>query len=466
MSTRSARASTGSTEAPRRRPPGDRARSAGHAGRVTNYDVVLFGPTGVTGREVARHLARRAPELGLTWAVAGRDRARIDAVLDGLPSRPTAVVHADTGDEASIDAMAASATVVANLVGPYARHGEVVYEACARHGTDELDLTGEVDWVERMIGRHHEAAVASGARILPTAGFEALPFDLGCSLAAETAHGRSGSPIVAVDVAVTTTSDVAIRRPADAVSGGTYVSGVEALRRGPDRAFTDPYLLDPPSGAGRGAAAPTGRYDLRPRRHTGTGAWLAPMVPSPFLNPPVVHRGAALRRAAGDATFAPSFRYREGMATGGSVPAAFAPAAAAALSAFQTGFGLLAAAPAAVRRPLADALLRFGPAPGDGPRRGRPRPLVVPPRRASHRRGRDVGRRGRGRRRPPRLQVNGDDGGRGSPAPGRRVGGTAVNRRVHHPRHRPRHRSARTLRPRRRHLHCRRLTPIGASVVA
>lgn len=334
---------------------------------MTNYDVVLFGPTGVTGREVARHLARRAPELGLTWAVAGRDRARIDAVLDGLPSRPTAVVHADTGDEASIDAMAASATVVANLVGPYARHGEVVYEACARHGTDELDLTGEVDWVERMIGRHHEAAVASGARILPTAGFEALPFDLGCSLAAETAHGRSGSPIVAVDVAVTTTSDVAIRRPADAVSGGTYVSGVEALRRGPGRAFTDPYLLDPPSGAGRGAAAPTGRYDLRPRRHTGTGAWLAPMVPSPFLNPPVVHRGAALRRAAGDATFAPSFRYREGMATGGSVPAAFAPAAAAALSAFQTGFGLLAAAPAAVRRPLADALLRFGPAPGDGP---------------------------------------------------------------------------------------------------
>ena len=54
-------------------------------------------------------------------------------------------------------------------------------------------------------------------------------------------------------------------------------------------AIADPYVLDPP-----GARA-HGRYELRPRRHAGTGAWLAPMVPSPFLNPPIAHRSASTR---------------------------------------------------------------------------------------------------------------------------------------------------------------------------
>src|SRR4051812_12651878 len=118
------------------------------------FDVVLFGPTGVTGREVARHLARRAPELGLRWAVAGRDRRRVDAALNAVGAQPDGVLPADVADRPSIDAMVASASVVANLVGPYARYGEPVYAACAEHGTDQLDLTGETDWLRTMIDRY------------------------------------------------------------------------------------------------------------------------------------------------------------------------------------------------------------------------------------------------------------------------------------------------------------------------
>jgi short subunit dehydrogenase-like uncharacterized protein len=324
-------------------------------------DVLLFGPTGVTGREVARHLARRAPTLGLTWGVAGRDRSKVDRVLDGLPSQPQLVLRADSADPASIDAMARSATVIANLVGPYARHGEVVYEACIRHGTHQLDLTGEIDWLARMIEAHGDAAGASGAKIVPTAGFEALPFDLGALLAASTAAERSGSPVAAVDVAVTMIGSARVRSASDAVSGGTFVSGVEAIRRGPGRAFTDPYVLDPP------ASSASGSYALVPRRHAGTGAWLGPMVPSPFLNPPIAHRSAALLRAEGDVTFAPGFRYSEGMTTTGTVPSPLAPLAAAALSSFQAGFGLASRAPRFVRGRIADTLLALGPRSGDGP---------------------------------------------------------------------------------------------------
>ncbi len=212
-----------------------------------DFDVVLFGATGVTGRETARHLGRRAGALGLRWAVAGRDRARIDATLAAVGATPDGVLHADVTDAASIDAMARAATVVANLVGPYATSGEPVIAACARHGTHEIDLTGELDWVRAMIDRYGAEAAASGAKIVPTAGFEALPFDLGTLLAASTAHQRTGEPVVRVDAAVSMQGSARPAGLADVVSGGTYGSMVQLIRRGAGRDLSDAYLLDPPA---------------------------------------------------------------------------------------------------------------------------------------------------------------------------------------------------------------------------
>lgn len=329
---------------------------------MADVDVVLFGPTGVTGREVARHLARRAPELGMSWAVAGRNRQRMDEVLAGLPSAPAAVLLADVDDPASIDAMVAGTSVVANLVGPYARYGEPVYRACAEHGVAELDLTGETDWVRAMIDAYDDQATDSGARIVPTAGFEALPFDLGALLAAHTLHERTGEAVVDVDVAVSMTSTNPMSAVTDAVSGGTYISGIEAVRRGSREAFADPYVLDTSS------SVATGRYDLRPRKHSGTRQWLGPMFPSPFLNPAVVHRSAALLRDSEDPIFAEQFRYREGTVAESTVPKPAAAATAVSLSLFTVGFGALGRVPGRIRRPMADLLLRVGPKAGDGPK--------------------------------------------------------------------------------------------------
>lgn len=329
---------------------------------MADLDVVLFGPTGVTGREVARHLARRAPALGLRWGVAGRDRARIDEVLAVVGAEPDAVMLADVGDAASIDAMAASATVIANLVGPYARYGEPVYAACAGHGTHEVDLTGETDWVKAMIDSYDDEATESGAKIVPTAGFEALPFDLGALLAAQTLHERTGDPVVDVDVAVSMSSTKPMGSVTDAVSGGTFISGVEAIQRGPGADLTDPYLLDPPGSTAKG------RYDLRPRKHAATRQWLAPMFPSPFLNPAVVHRTAALLRDSDDPLFADDFRYREGTVTAATVPKPAASAAAAALSVLSVGMGTAGRLPSEIRGPMAKWLLRVGPKAGTGPK--------------------------------------------------------------------------------------------------
>lgn len=325
------------------------------------FDVVLFGPTGVTGREVARYLSARAPELGLTWAVAGRDRDRMTAALDAVEASPDGTLLADTSDASSIGRMVSRARVVANLVGPYARYGEVVHRACAEGGVHQLDLTGEIEWVQQMIGRYDVAATASGAAIVPTAGFEALPFDLAARLVAEAAYERHESPVVEIDAAVSISSTARVTRLADAVSGGTYASLVEMIRHG--GLVEDAHALDAERSSG------AGRDVVRPRRHRGTGAWLAPL---PYLNPPVVHRSASLVRRDGDPVFAPSFQYREGTVVASMLPGPQLPGSDAVVSALATtglylsrGLGLL---PAAAREGMADALARLGPSPGDGPR--------------------------------------------------------------------------------------------------
>ena len=329
---------------------------------MSAYDVVLFGPTGVTGREVARYLAARAPELGMRWAVAGRDTDRMRDVLDRVGATPDAVLVADVDDAASIEAMVESTTVVANLVGPYARFGEAVYAACAHAGTHQLDLTGEIDWVAGMIAAYDEVATDRGARIVPTAGFEGLPFDLGALYAAHLLHGRTGDPVVSVDAAMVTTASPSLGGLADSVSGGTFQSMIAALRRGLNGGMKDPYCLDPD------ASTAAGRHDLRPRKHPVAGHWVGPMQPSAYINPPVIHRSAALLRDSGDPMFAPDFAYREGMSTTGLAPGPAAIPAAVVLSMTAAGFAGIGSLPDALRLPIADFLARVGLQPGDGPR--------------------------------------------------------------------------------------------------
>ncbi|WUI01930.1 saccharopine dehydrogenase NADP-binding domain-containing protein [Spirillospora sp. NBC_00431] len=147
------------------------------------YDIVLFGATGFTGALAAEYLAGHA-DPGTRWALAGRDRAKLRAVRDRLAKLDPAcaglpLLHADTTDAASIEEIANAARVVVTAVGPYAEHGEPLVAACARAGTDYVDLTGEPTFVDRMYVKYHDEAVRSGARIVHACGFDSVPHDLG-----------------------------------------------------------------------------------------------------------------------------------------------------------------------------------------------------------------------------------------------------------------------------------------------
>ncbi|GAA3082995.1 saccharopine dehydrogenase NADP-binding domain-containing protein [Streptomyces roseofulvus] len=255
------------------------------------YDVVLFGATGFVGELTAEYLAEHAP-AECRWALAGRSAARLAALRDRLAAgRPhlagLPLLTADSGDPASLRALAESARVVASTVGPYVWYGEGLVAACADAGTDYLDLTGESEFVDLMYVRHDARARETGARLVHACGFDSVPHDLGVLFTVEQLP--EGVPL-RVDGFV---------RAGAVFSGGTFASALTAFGRGREilRAAHE-RRLHAPRLVGRRARAPLGA----PRFSTETGTWALPL---PTLDPQVVARSAAAL-----ARYGPDFRYR------------------------------------------------------------------------------------------------------------------------------------------------------------
>ncbi|WP_246158959.1 saccharopine dehydrogenase family protein [Catellatospora sichuanensis] len=255
--------------------------------------MVLFGATGFTGGLTADYLARQVP-AGCRWALAGRDPDRLAAVRDRLAASVPGcaelpLLHADSADPESLAALAAAARVVISTVGPYVLHGEPLVAACARAGTDYVDLTGEPEFVDDMYVRHHAAAVANGARLVHACGFDSVPHDLGVYL---TVGRLPADGPIRVDGHV---------RAHGSVSGGTLASALLAFsrRRRTARAARERRALDPRP-ADRRIRTPLGGL-RRVRPESGLKGWA---VPLPTVDPQIVGRSAAAL-----ARYGPDFAY-------------------------------------------------------------------------------------------------------------------------------------------------------------
>jgi short subunit dehydrogenase-like uncharacterized protein len=329
--------------------------------RLSDFDVVVFGATGVTGRQVGTYLT----EVGANWAAAGRDEAKLARTLEEVGAKPAATIAADIGDPASLEAMASRGKVVLNLVGPYTTLGRPVIAACVAAGAHYADLTGEIPFVREIIDEFDDAATQAGVKIVQVCGFEALPPDLAVRLAAETAWERWEAGLEQVDLSIAVTGQPpGIPRPSDMISGGTFQSMAEAIGSTDPAVMTDPAALVDVGVAD--AIRDTSPIELRPRR-AADGAVIAPMSPAAFINPAVIQRSAVLAAAADDKTFTP-FRYREGLAIGGPAPTLpLRYAAAGMLAGTQLGMRAAARATPAVRSRVSGGLRRLLPGSGFGP---------------------------------------------------------------------------------------------------
>jgi short subunit dehydrogenase-like uncharacterized protein len=157
--------------------------------------IVVYGATGYTGKLVAEYLNGQYGVGGdVSWAMAGRSKEKLEAVRDDLGiSANIPLVVADASDQASVAAMVERAAVVITTVGPYQLYGSDLVAACARAGTDYVDLCGEPTWMKEMIDAHNDAARESGARIVFSCGFDSIPFDLGVFFLQEKAQEKFGT---------------------------------------------------------------------------------------------------------------------------------------------------------------------------------------------------------------------------------------------------------------------------------
>jgi short subunit dehydrogenase-like uncharacterized protein len=149
------------------------------------------------------------------------------------------------------------------------------------------------------------------------------------------------------------------------ISGGTMQSLAAAAAGEDAAAVSDPAALitDLARAAEVRRRSP---ITIAPRRGA-EGTVIAPMAPAAFINPAVIQRTAALAAAASGAPSEP-FRYREGVALGGSpasLPLRYA--AAGVLSGTQAAVLSAARARPSVRRRVGDALGKILPSSGYGP---------------------------------------------------------------------------------------------------
>ncbi|WP_375547838.1 saccharopine dehydrogenase NADP-binding domain-containing protein [Oceanicaulis alexandrii] len=267
-----------------------------------DFDVVIYGATGFTGRLVAEYLSR---EYGKTvaWAMAGRSEDKLKAVRDeiGAPA-DTPLVVADASDPASLKAMAERTRAVITTVGPYQLYGEALVKACVEAGTDYVDLSGEPAWMHDIISAYGDKAKASGARIVHSCGFDSVPFDLGVYYLQEHAKAKTGKPLSRIKGRV--------RAMKGTFSGGTAASFAETMKRVAAEPDVLNVLINPFSLC-EGFEGPEQPAGNKPIFEEDLNAWSAPFIMA-VINTKNIHRSNAMMGHA----YGEDFVYDEMFLTG------------------------------------------------------------------------------------------------------------------------------------------------------
>ena len=268
------------------------------------FDVVVFGASGYTGKLVAEYIQSEYGENGsVKWAIAGRNREKLEGIREELGlSADLSILEVDSNDQDSLNAMTSSTKCVLTTVGPYQLYGSNLVESCAKNGTDYVDLTGEPGWMYEMINAHKETAQASGARIVFSCGFDSIPFDLGVYFVQQAAKDKFGKPAQHVRGRVKAMNGE--------FSGGTIASlgaTMATLKKKPEliKVLANPFSLT------EGFEGPAQLDDSKVLLDEKINMWVAPFVMAP-INTKNIHRSNALL----DHQYGEDFCYDEMMIAG------------------------------------------------------------------------------------------------------------------------------------------------------
>ncbi len=327
------------------------------------YELVVYGATGYTGRQAVAYLAPRAAHLELRWAIAGRNESKLIELAAGLPEPRPAIVVADADDSDSLASLAADATAVVSFAGPHALLGDELPKQCIATETHYADLCGENDVIAKRVAQLDGPAREAGVKLIPACGYESVPFDLGVLGLHRAFFGTDGSCLQEVDVEVRLLFHRSPLRYGQAVSGGTMATVARLLEAGD---LTDTRRF----ARAAGTPSPPGerpKFDMKARRSADRD-WLAPLIPVPFLNPAVVQL-TSTRLADDGGGYSPTLVYREALNTSASFGSSlFGGLAAKGSSALVRRLAAISQGRHSFGDRATVAILKaLGPKPGDGP---------------------------------------------------------------------------------------------------
>ena len=311
------------------------------AGAARAYDLVVWGGSGFTGRLAAEYLARKYTPGGssasadasalpagsgaetVRWAIAGRDKVKLEGIRDGIMAKHPHVKSIDIlvgciDDPVSLEAVASKANTVLSFAGPFAKFGMPIVDACVKCGTDYCDITGEPTFIRDVIDKHDAAARKAGCCVVNCVGYDSIPWDLGAWAVAKHLK-ESGDEC-----------QLAAGHRGDAkggISGGTIASALNLVSTTPWstlKAMGSPHFLAkgsaPPAdpvAAARWKTQSGFEYDADVR------TWTMPSIMA-GINSKVVGRSASL---APNAPYPPTFAYTESDLCPGMTSAALGTAA-------------------------------------------------------------------------------------------------------------------------------------------
>ena len=306
------------------------------------FDIIIWGASGFTGRLVAEYLYKNYNSKDLKWAIAGRDNQKLISIRKTFLNDEVPIVLADSFDETSLNKMTQRANVICSTVGPYAKYGSLLVKSCIKNKTHYCDLAGEAQWIRKMIDLYHEEAIRNQVKIVNSCGYDSIPSDMGVYFINKNLSKKN----LTIKMRVTGTKG--------GYSGGTYASMQNIIKEASSdrevrKSLTNPYGLNP-----------VGEQSGHDKRDLSSvvfdkkiKSWIAPFLMA-GINTKIVRRSNALSNY----NYGKDFKYDEAVMTGKGIKGQLAGIM------LSIPLILLAAKPGSI---LNKIFSFFVPKPGQGP---------------------------------------------------------------------------------------------------
>ena len=270
-------------------------------------DLIIWGATGFTGQLVSEYINKKYSNTALKWGIAGRNKEKASVIAERLNIAKDRIFIADCNNIESLIKLTSKTKVICTTVGPYAKLGTNLIEACIKTNTNYCDITGETQWIRKMIDKYHTRAKENKIKIINSCGFDSIPSDMGVFYSQKKLFEKTGKYASKINMRVAGAKG--------GISGGTYNSLSNVLEEARvdkevRKTLTNPYGLNPidkQNGPDKG--------DLQSVIFDKvSNSWIAPFVMA-GINTKIVRRSHALI----DFKYGSDFSYDEATLSGKGV---------------------------------------------------------------------------------------------------------------------------------------------------